>query len=215
MTQQAQPMITENDQLRADIYQIIAALFRAHPSQDLLDFLSGIEVEQDGTDIAQSWNAVKLAAQNSSTDTLEDEYFDLFIGVGRGEILPYGSYYITGSLMDKPLALLRQDLSQLGYEREEEVKEPEDHIAALCEVMGALLLDAPKHQQLGFFQRHISGWIERFCNDVATAKSAVFYATVGQLAGQFFAREAVIYEELSLATPVAQDTGVATQPKAS
>ncbi|GLP97551.1 TorD/DmsD family molecular chaperone [Paraferrimonas sedimenticola] len=215
MTVQAQPMISENDQLRADIYQIIAALFRQHPSQELLNFLAEIEVEQDGTDIAESWNALKLAAQTAQTDTLEDEYFDLFIGVGRGELLPYGSYYITGSLMDKPLALLRQDLSQLGFERQEEVKEPEDHVAALCEVMSALLLEAPKHQQLGFYQRHLSGWIARFCQDVAKAKNASFYAIVGQLADQFFAREAIIYEELSLATPVTQNAGVAQQPEAS
>lgn len=31
--------VSENDQLRADIYQLLAALLRRHPSPELLSFL--------------------------------------------------------------------------------------------------------------------------------------------------------------------------------
>ena len=43
-------------------------------------------------------------------ERVEREFFDLFIGLGRGELLPYGSYYLTGFLHERPLARLREDL---------------------------------------------------------------------------------------------------------
>ncbi|AZG71543.1 molecular chaperone [Shewanella livingstonensis] len=195
--------VSENDQLRADIYQLLAALLRRQPSAELLTFLAGLEVEaEDGNTMSQAWNALKLAAQNSDTNILEDEYFAIFLGVGSGEIMPYGSWFMTGSLMDKPLAALRSDLMQLGFEREENVKEPEDHVAALCEVMGCLILEAPGYRQLAFYQRHIGSWILRFCDNLAKTPSAIFYQSVAQLAKAFFIAEANEFEQLSLDIPV-------------
>ena len=195
--------VSENDQLRADIYQLLAALLRRQPSPELLAFLSGLEIDaDDDSDMTKAWVGLKLAAQQFSDEQLEDEYFNVFLGVGCGEILPYGSWFMTGSLMDKPLALLRNDLMQLGFEREEEVKEPEDHVAALCEVMGTLILEAPGYRQLAFYQRHMGSWIERFCDSLAKAPSAAFYATVAQLAKAFFVIEAQEFEQLSLNIPV-------------
>ncbi|GIU25166.1 molecular chaperone TorD family protein [Shewanella schlegeliana] len=195
--------VSENDQLRADIYQLLAALLRRQPSHELLEFLSGLEIDaDDDSDMTKAWVGLKLAAQQFSDEQLEDEYFNVFLGVGCGEILPYGSWFMTGSLMDKPLALLRNDLMQLGFEREEDVKEPEDHVAALCEVMGTLILEAPGYRQLAFYQRHMGSWIERFCDNLAKAPSAAFYATVAQLAKAFFVIEAKEFEQLSLNIPV-------------
>jgi len=195
--------VSENDQLRADIYQLLAALLRRHPSAELLQFLADLEVEaEDGNTMSQAWCALKNTAASSETTTLEDEYFNIFLGVGRGEIMPYGSWFITGSLMDTPLAALRNDLMQLGFEREENVKEPEDHVAALCEVMGCLILEAPGYRQLAFYQRHIGPWIMRFCDNLAKAPSANFYLSVAQLATAFFTAEANEFEQLSLDIPV-------------
>ena len=53
-------------------------------------------------------------------------------------MLPYGSYYLTGFLHERPLARLRDDLARLGIERAEGVVEPEDHAAILCEIMAGL-----------------------------------------------------------------------------
>lgn len=196
--------VSENDQLRADIYQLLAALLRCQPSAELLQFLASLEIDanEDDSDMTKAWLALKLAAGQFTTDQLEEEYFNIFLGVGSGEILPYGSWFMTGSLMDKPLALLRQDLAQLGFERTDEVKEPEDHVAALCEVMGTLILEAPGYRQLAFYQRHIGSWIDRFCDHLARTPSAAFYATVAQLAKSFFAIEANEFEQLSLNIPV-------------
>ena len=195
--------VSENDELRADIYQLLAALLRRQPSPELLAFLSGLEIDaDDDSDMTKAWVGLKLAAQQFSDEQLEDEYFNVFLGVGCGEILPYGSWFMTGSLMDKPLALLHNDLMQLGFEREEEVKEPEDHVAALCEVMGTLILEAPGYRQLAFYQRHMGSWIARFCDSLAKTPSAAFYATVAELAKAFFVIEANEFEQLSLNIPV-------------
>ncbi|MCL1095354.1 TorD/DmsD family molecular chaperone [Shewanella kaireitica] len=195
--------VSENDQLRADIYQLLAALLRRQPSTELLQFLAGLDIDaNDDSDMTKAWVGLKLAAEQFTSEQLEDEYFNIFLGVGSGEILPYGSWFMTGSLMDKPLALLRNDLMQLGFEREEEVKEPEDHVAALCEVMGTLILEAPGYRQLAFYQRHMGSWIARFCDALAKTPSAAFYATVAELAKAFFVIEANEFEQLSLDIPV-------------
>ncbi|MCH1919646.1 molecular chaperone TorD family protein [Shewanella sp. A3A] len=208
--------ISENDLLRADIYQLLAALLRRTPSAELLQFLHGLEVDSnDDSSMTRAWLSMKLAAEQFSAEQLEDEYFNLFIGVGSGEILPYGSWFMTGSLMDKPLALLRQDLIQLGFERGDDVKEPEDHVAALFEVMSALILEAPSHQQLAFYRRHLGSWIIRFWDSLSRCNSAAFYAVVAQLGRAFFETEIVEFERLVLSTPVVESSGVQIQPKAN
>lgn len=190
--------ISEHDQLRADIYQLLAALFRQGPNQSLIEFLATLEIDDDNNEMSQAWLAVKNAAKQTNVEQLEDEYFAIFLGVGCGEILPYGSWFITGSLLDKPLALLRQDLKQLGYERNENIAEPEDHISALFEVLAHLIIEQPNYRQLAFYQRHLESWIHRFCNDLSKAPSANFYAKVALLAKAFFDFETIAFEQLSL-----------------
>ncbi|PSW13286.1 hypothetical protein C9J01_10565 [Photobacterium rosenbergii] len=180
----------EDSALRVEIYGLLAHLFRKAPDQTVLDWLSALDVEANqnassSNTMAASWPVVKLAAQTSTVLAVEEEYQDLFIGIGRGEIVPFGSWYLTGSLMEMPLAHLRRDLMQLGFAREESVKEPEDHIAALLEVMAMLVEGGDKHLQQVFFNRHIATWFERLCIDLKTANSAVFYSAVAELALQF------------------------------
>ena len=118
------------------------------------------------------------------------EYQDLFIGVGRGELLPFGSFYITGFLHDKPLATLRRDLNAMGIQRSSEFKEPEDHIVCLCEVMSGMILGIYNKtfsvaEQRSFYKKHIQPWAEHFFTDLEGAKSAIFYSPVGTI-GKLF-----------------------------
>lgn len=180
----------EDSALRVEIYGLLAHLFRKAPDQSVLDWLSALDVEANqhassSNTMAASWPVLKLAAQTTTVLAAEEEYQDLFIGIGRGEIVPFGSWYLTGSLMEMPLAHLRRDLMQLGFAREENVKEPEDHIAALLEVMAMLVEGGDKHLQQVFFNRHIAAWFERLCADLKAANSAVFYSAVAELALQF------------------------------
>ncbi|WP_028117063.1 TorD/DmsD family molecular chaperone [Ferrimonas senticii] len=195
----------EQQHLRADVYQLLAALLRHTPSPELLQFLAQLELdsEQDSP-IIRAWHGLKLGAANVAPDQLEDEYFNLFIGLGHGEVIPYASWYLTGSLMDKPLALLRQDLAQLGFAREEQVKEPEDHLAALCEVMAFLLMEGNAAEQISFYQRHIAPWADKFFADLAKANSASFYTSVAALGQSFIAIEQSHFGGLTLDTQVTQ-----------
>ena len=181
---------TADDAVRANTYSLLATLLAKTPSQDILDLLKQIDVpaETDAVQMATCWEALRLASERAQLDELADEYQDLFIGVGRGELMPYGSWYTTGFLMDRPLTVLRADLAALGFERQQEVYEPEDHVAALCETMGMIIRahdEIPFATQRKFFGDHLGHWMGRFFEDLQNAKSARFYRTVGQLGEEF------------------------------
>ena len=130
-----------------------------------------------------------LSKKVSSSD-IRNEYQNLFIGVGRGELLPFGSFYITGFLHDKPLASIRRDLNAMGIKRGDDFKEPEDHIACLCEIMSGMITgEYGKYfsvpEQRSFFKKHIQPWAEHFFTDLEGAKSAIFYSPVGTI-GKLF-----------------------------
>ena len=182
--------VTRDDSVRANVYGLLGALLATPPGQELFDLLSGIDPPSDDG-LGAAWRELRHAAQRADIEAVDDEYHDLFVGVGRGELIPYGSWYQTGFVMDKPLAVLRSDLAALGYERQAEVKEPEDHAAALLETM-ALIAAAPEHGidvQRRFFDRHVATWMPTFFADLQTADSARFYRAVGQFGEQFMSFE--------------------------
>jgi TorA maturation chaperone TorD len=141
----------------------------------------------DATPLGLAHVALAQAADNASEEKIEREFFNLFIGIGRGELLPYGSYYLTGLLNERPLARLRADLGALGIERAEGQVEPEDHAAVLCEIMTALTggqFAVAERVQQQFFEKHLAPWIGRFFADLERAEAADFYrhaGTVGRL----------------------------------
>jgi TorA maturation chaperone TorD len=184
----AHSLPTDEEALRAVQYRLLSRFLAAPPDQGLLDLAAGWQA--DDTAYGQALGALaKLASRTTPTEA-RDEYFNLFIGIGRGELLPYASYYLSGFLNEKPLARLRQDMARLGIARAEDVKEPEDHIAALCEMMAGLIEGAfgePAHlaTQRRFFDTHLAPWAERFFADLEASPSAVLYAPVGTL-GRIF-----------------------------
>jgi TorA maturation chaperone TorD len=184
------PGVAEGDALRANTYSLLGALLAGPPKQPLIELLSRItpaEAVGEDQDLVAAWEVLRLAAERASLESLGDEYHDLFIGIGRGELVPFGSWYMTGFIMDKPLAILRRDLAELGFERQEEVKEPEDHVAALLETMSMLIADgeASIDTQRRFFQSHMGPWMKTFFLDLQKAGAARFYRAVGQFGEQF------------------------------
>ncbi|MDH5361106.1 MAG: molecular chaperone TorD family protein [Gammaproteobacteria bacterium] len=177
----------EEQALRIQLYMLLAQMLRAEPDEMLLGQLQQIEAQaDDALPMVKAWAEIRLAAQMTDRESLEDEYYKLFIGLGRGELVPFASWYLTGFLMERPLAKLRQDLQVLGYEREESVHEPEDHAAALFEVMAMMLAEGVDYeQQKVFFAQHIGSWMGRFMDELMLAESAHFYRSVGQLGKQF------------------------------
>lgn len=183
--------VQEAERHRADTYGLLARLFRAPPDQPLLDRLAGCSDDGDSSQsaLAAAWAALAEAARSADPAALNDEFHALFIGLGRGEVLPYASWYLSGFLLDKPLAELRADLNELGIERAEDVSESEDHFAALCETMVLLVdpndgIDQPGQKR--FFDRHVHPWVPRFLADVQDAQSADFYRRAADLGREFF-----------------------------
>lgn len=186
-------MDTQREQeqtLRTEIYLVLSALFRSAPSEEMIEFLTSLEVEPSESAMQKAWIALQQAAKDSNREALEDEYQDLFIGIGRGEVMPFGSWHMTGAMMEKPLAEIRHDLELLGFERDENVKEPEDHIAALCEVMSMLTGEEEDLQQ-AMFNKHIAPWFNSFTQQLENAESASFYKPAAQLCEAFLTLEQV------------------------
>jgi TorA maturation chaperone TorD len=180
--------VPEEDRLRADLYNFLGLILARPPDQLLLDQTAGLS--GDATEIGQAIGALATIARRSNPKSVESEFNRLFIGLGRGELLPYASFYMTGFLNEKPLASLRGDLASHGIARSENVFEPEDNIASLMEVMGALIIGrfgapTPLDVQRDFFNRHIAPWACHCFTDLEAAKSSVLYAAVGRL-GRLF-----------------------------
>jgi TorA maturation chaperone TorD len=176
----------ETEAGRARVYALLATLLVRAPERALLDRIGALRA--DGTTLGEALGGLAEAAQAANAEALEREFHDLFIGFGRGELLPYASYYLTGFLHERPLARLRGDLAALGVERAAGVAEPEDHIATLCEVMAGLIdgsLGEGAEPDRRFFERHLRPWAERFFADLEQAKAARFYRAVGRL-GRIF-----------------------------
>ena len=174
------------DAARAQEYALLAVLLARAPDAALLKRIALLR--GDATPLGMAHAALAQAADSASAQQIAREYFDLFIGVGRGELLPYGSYYLTGFLHERPLARLREDLRALGIERVAERHEPEDHAAILCEIMAGLIggqFPATADQQRQIFDKHLAPWIGRFFADLESAKSADFYRHVGTI-GRLF-----------------------------
>ena len=174
-------------QSRAGYYGCLAALLRSEPDVDLLQSVTALAVvDGHGGELEVAMAMLAVAADSCSLEAVREEYFNLFIGLGRGELVPYGSWYQTGFLMEKPLGALRDDLCRLGFERDQTVREPEDHVAALFEVMAMMIQDGHAlAQQAEFFDNHLSGWITRFFDDLAGAKAATFYMAVARFGAGF------------------------------
>jgi TorA maturation chaperone TorD len=189
--------VDAEDALRAQLYRLLSRLLAAPPDRALLALVAGMS----GDDTALGRGIAALAARAAETTpaAAAAEYGDLFIGVGRGELVPFASYYLTGFLNEKPLARLRGEMALLGIARAEHVKEPEDHIAAVCEMMAGLIEGAfgdpaSLALQRRFFDNHLARWAPRFFEDLERAQAAVLYAPLGTVGGAFMAIETAAFE---------------------
>ena len=187
--------IDEVDAARAQEYALLAALLTRAPDADLLWRIS--QLRADASPLGLAHAALAEAAEQTNAERVEREFFDLFIGLGRGELLPYGSYYLTGFLHERPLARLREDLAKIGIARAEGVVEPEDHAGILCEIMSGLAsrrLPAPLESDRLIFDKHMAPWVTRFFTDLENAQAADFYRRLGALGRIFMDIETEAFE---------------------
>jgi TorA maturation chaperone TorD/DNA-binding transcriptional regulator YdaS (Cro superfamily) len=188
----SKPEIDEIDALRAAEYGLLSLLLGKAPDADTL--LRVAALKGDASDLGVAHIELAAAAAAAADDrAVSKEFFALFVGLGRGELLPYASYYMTGFLHERPLARVREDLDVLGIERAGASREPEDHIATLLEVMAGLArgdFEADFAEQARFFERHLKPWASRMFADLEMSRSANFYRAVGRVGRVFMELEA-------------------------
>jgi TorA maturation chaperone TorD len=184
--------VTPEDELRAQLYRLLARFLSSSP--DAATLKAGADLTGDNSELGKAITAFARVCARAQAAATADEYHDLFIGLARGELVPYGSYYLTGFLHEKPLAKLRQDMSRLGVERSDEVLDPEDHIASVCEMMagfidGSLGRALSLGEQKAFFSAHIGSWAPVLFRDMEAAKASVLYAALASVGRAFLAIE--------------------------
>ncbi len=180
--------IDPDEALRASWYALLGELLAEVPSQEMLARLGAME--GDASELGEHIGAVAAVARKTTAREASDEFHDLFVGLSRGELQPYASFYLTGFLHEKPLANLRGSMAELGIARAADRPEPEDHIASLCEMMAGLIVGAfgtpaSLDAQKRFFDAHLAPWAEKFFADLASAKAARLYMPIGQI-GRIF-----------------------------
>jgi TorA maturation chaperone TorD len=177
--------VDELDRARAREYALLATLLARSPDTQLIGRLALLQ--GDATPLGMAHTALADASRRCSEDSVAREYFDLFVGLGQGQLLPYASHHLTGSLYGRPLVELRKAFQLLGIERANR-SEPEDHIATLCEIMAGLIggaITGPDGCDRDFFAKHLATWARRFFVDLERANPAGFYARVGSLGRTF------------------------------
>jgi TorA maturation chaperone TorD len=188
---EAKQAISEHDILRSQQWGLIGSVLAAPPKADTITAFAGLV--GDDTALGQAYAVLARAAAEAVPKDVEREFFELFIGVGRGELLPYASFYLTGFLNERPLADLRRDLAAMGVARADGRFEPEDHIASIAEVMSRLavgdfdanVLGCGAASEAGFYARHLQPWAAQFFDDLAVSPSARFYRAVADI-GRIF-----------------------------
>jgi len=198
--------IDPEDQARADFYALLARLFADAPDRALLGAIAAApalapatildpETAAPAQGLAGAWDALRAASAATDAEAAKVEYDELFIGVGKSEVNLHGSHWLTGFMMEKPLADVRAELARLGIGREPEATLVEDHLSPLCEVMRLLITGrdeqrpAPISEQRAFFERFLQPWASRCCNAISEHPIANYYRRVGQFADAFLAIE--------------------------
>lgn len=180
--------VASEDRLRADLYNFLGLMLSGPPDQLLLDQCAGLS--GDESELGKAIAGLARVAKASKPKTVESEFNALFIGLGRGELLPYASYYLTGFLNEKPLATLRTDMAARSMSRAPNVFEPEDNIASLMEMMAGMIVGrfgqvATLDVQKTFYNKHIAPWAGHFFSDLEAAKNSILYASLGAVGREF------------------------------
>lgn len=194
----------DEETARAELYGLLALLYYAPPTPEWLAQLqvAATEAPAAGGFLQEPWQQLVGVARGMTAAQIADEFDALFGGVGKPEVVVYGSHHLSGFLNEKPLAELRTDLARLGLARDEAMHETEDHIAYLCEVMRYLIACddvavANLTQQRQFFSTHLQPWAPALCDALAAHPKARFYAALATLSAAFFSVEAQGFDMLA------------------
>jgi TorA maturation chaperone TorD len=186
------------DEARAQFYALLARLFARGPDAALLASIGRSNpwpAAPGNLLLPEAWNRLILASTAMDADAAEQEYTDLFIGVGRSNVDLHTSHYITEATSERPLVAVRRDLARLGLGRRDRSTLYEDHLSALCETMRLLVAGEGEREpaalaaQREFFQRRIAPWVFDCCDAICKWPLANYYQRVGEFTSLFMAVE--------------------------
>ena len=187
---QFHPPTAAEDRARAGYYALLARLFYAAPDAALLTAIGGADeiAGHEGAGLADAWNRLAAAARAMDPEAAAAEHDEVFVGVGKADVTPYASYYLSETGREKTVVRLKQQLAALGLARAGSAREPEDHFAGLFEVMRHLISDADDaalQKQKAFFVQFIGPAYSRFCDAISTSPKTNFYKHVAEFARHF------------------------------
>ncbi len=192
-----QPPEVPEDKARAGYYALLARLFYAGPDAALLATIGSDDEIAGGAEqsaLAGAWSKLAAAARAMEAEAARLECDELFVGTGKAEVTPYASYYLAETGREKILARLRGELAAWGLARSAGAHEPEDHMAALFDVMRHLISlgsdDVALQKQQQFFERYLARSFPGFCGAISKSETADFYKHVAHFAESFLAVEA-------------------------
>ena len=195
--------LAPEDAARVDFYALLARLWHSGPDAALLAALAGasaITPEGGEAILPDAWRGLREAARATDAATARAEHVALFVGPGKAAVTPYASHYLAETGRERVLVALRDDLEALGLARNENAHEPEDHFAALCEVMRHLAAagsdDAALQRQKNFFSRYMRHAYNPLTDQVMASTKTSFYGYVARFTKAFCDTEAASLDML-------------------
>jgi TorA maturation chaperone TorD len=193
------PTLPPEESARANFYALLARLFYAPPDVALLQAIAGAkDLDAEDGAIGLAWDELAQAAAAADPEAVREEYDAAFIGTGKAPVTLYACAYSLKYSNEVPLVDLKAQLAAFGLARRGETHEPEDHIAALCEVMRHLIAEQqlPLEEQKRFFEQWIWPTAGPLCSAIERSSVTRFYLAVAQFAKAFFELEHYAFEML-------------------
>ena len=204
----ARNKMADDARARANVYGLLACIFRAEPSEDFVrelktraftDVLSDMGVSL-GDDFYK--NPLPML-----TESLALEYTRLFIGPGS-HISPYESVFVNvdgseGGLYGEKTVQVKKFIETAGFDYQPDYPGLPDHIGAeleflqkLAETEAALRsqgeaerADWCRRVQKKFIDEHPSQWVPDFCDKVVENAQMPFYAEMARVTKSFISFE--------------------------
>lgn len=174
-------MTDDEEYARSELYGVLSMLFYGPPSQAVLDLIEGAAIEGDGV-LADGWRGLQAASSQTNAERAREEYESLFIGVGKPEVMLYGSYYLSGFLMEKPLAALRKTWHGSAWNAPSTCPKAKT-ISPPCATPCDCCMAALQHRRN--FSAHIQPWARQLFDAIDAHPGATYYRAVAGLARSF------------------------------
>jgi TorA maturation chaperone TorD len=203
---------------RAGVYSFLSRAFKLEVDDSFLETVIDLEPtlrllseSQGGKELKtgihlfiDSIEKVRKLAGNVRKSALTDlaaEYATLFLGVGEKPVHLIESVHLGKDhlLYEEPYHEIMDAYKSLGFEKEKNFREPEDHVgvefdfmAALCRWTSRTLQDkdiknsiAYLNLQKEFLRDHIMRWVPRMCQQLQDTATSDFYKSLAQLTSGF------------------------------